>query len=44
MADREKKNGRGTYTNLNIFENEKSFSDEMKTFFVVFKELSFGEK
>ena len=26
------------------FENEKSFLDEIKTFFVVFEGLSFGEK
>ena len=25
-------------------ENEKSFSDEIKTFFIVFEGLSFGEK
>ena len=25
-------------------ENEKSFLDEIKTFFIVSKELSFGEK
>ena len=25
-------------------ENEKSFLDEIKTFFIVFKGLSFGEK
>ena len=29
---------------IEYLENEKSFFDEIKTFFIVFKELSFGEK
>ena len=29
---------------LEYLENEKSFLDEIKTFFIVFKGLSFGEK
>ena len=29
---------------IEYFENKKSFSDEIKTFFAVFKGLSFGEK
>ena len=45
MADREKKRGGRKYKNLNIYlKNEKSFLDEIKSFFIVFKELSFDEK
>ena len=29
---------------LEYLKNEKSFLDEIKTFFIVFEELSFGEK
>ena len=29
---------------LEYLKNEKSFLDEIKTFFIVFKGLSFGEK
>ena len=29
---------------LEYLENEKSFLDEIKTFFIVFEGLSFGEK
>ena len=43
MADREKKRK----TSIQKFEylaNEKSFLDEIETFFIVFEGLSFGEK
>ena len=43
MADRGKKRGRQKYKNLSL-ENEKSILDEIKTFFIVFEEVSFGEK
>ena len=29
---------------FDYFENERSFFDEIKTFFIVFEGLSFGEK
>ena len=41
MADREKKRGNTKIWNL---ENEKSFLDEIKIYFIVFEGLSFGEK
>ena len=35
---------KGKSQKLEYLENEKSFSDELKIFFIVFKGLSFGEK
>ena len=43
MADGEKE-GKTKIHKLEYLENEKSFLVEIKTFFVVFKGLSFGEK
>ena len=43
MADREKR-GEDKNTNFKYLENKKSFLDEIKTFFIVFEGLSFGEK
>ena len=44
MADREKKEGKKKIQKFEYLENEKSFLDEIKTFFIVFEGLSFGEK
>ena len=44
MDDREKKRRRQKENKIEYIENEKSFLDEIKTFFIVFKGLSFGEK
>ena len=35
---------KGKITKFEYLENEKSFLDEIKTFFIVFDELSFGAK
>ena len=43
MADREKK-GKTNIEKFEYLENEKSFLDEKKFFFIVFEGLSFGEK
>ena len=43
MADREKK-GKTNIQKFEYLENEKSFLDEKKNFFIVFEGLSFGEK
>ena len=43
MADREKKRERGKYKNLNISRTKRAFLDEIKTLFIVFEGLSFGE-
>ena len=43
MADREKK-GKTNIEKFEYLENEKSFLDEKKIFFIVFEGLSFGEK
>ena len=45
MADREKKERRRKYKNLNISRMERAFHiHEKKTFFIVFEGLSLGEK
>ena len=44
MDDREKKRRRQKENKIEYIENEKSFLDEIKTFFIVFKGLSFDEK
>ena len=44
MADRWKKRGRQKYTNLNISRKKELSRWNKKTFFVVFKGLSFAEK
>ena len=44
MADREKKRGRQKYKKFGYLKNEKSYLDEIKRSFIVFEELSFGEK
>ena len=44
MADREKKKGRLKIQKFEYLKNEKSFLNEIKTFSIVFEELSFGEK
>ena len=38
------KEGKMKIQKFEYLENEKSFLDEIKTFFIVFEELSFGEK
>ena len=43
MADRVKE-GKTEIQKFEYLENEKSFLDEIKTFFIVFEGLSFGEK
>ena len=43
MADGEKE-GKTKIHKFEYFENGKSFLDELKNIFVVFKGLSFGEK
>ena len=43
MADREKKRGRWKYKKLNI-SRTKTFSDAIKSIFIVFEGLSFDEK
>ena len=43
MADREKKRGRWKYKKLNI-SRMKTFSDAIKSIFIVFEGLSFDEK
>ena len=43
MADREKR-GEDKNQKLKYLKNEKSFLDEIKNFFIVFKGLSFSEK
>ena len=43
MADRGKKM-KMKIQKLEYLKNEKSFLDEIKAFFIVFKGLSFGEK
>ena len=42
MADREKK--RVKKQKFECLENVKNFLDEIKTFFIVFERVSFGEK
>ena len=44
MADREKKSGRQKDKNLNISRTKRAFQMKYKTFFIVFKGLSFDEK
>ena len=44
MADGEKKRKRREYKKFEYLENEKSFLDEKKIFFIVFEGLLFGEK
>ena len=45
MADREKREGKTKIQKFEYLENKKSFLDEIKkTFFIVSKELSLGEK
>ena len=44
MADRGKKRGTWKYKNLNILRTKIAFSMKLKTFFIVFEGLSFGEK
>ena len=43
MADREKK-GRTEIQKIEFLEDEKSFLNEIKSFFIVSEGLSFGEK
>ena len=43
MADWKKKSGKTKIQKFEYLENDKSFLDEIKTFFIVF-EGSFGEK
>ena len=43
MADRGKK-GKTEIQKFGYLQNEKSFLDELKIFFIVFEGLSFGEK
>ena len=44
MADREKKEWKTKIKKSEYLKNEKSFLDEIKTFFIVLKGLLFGEK
>ena len=44
MTDKEKKRGEMEIQKCDHFENQKSFLDEIKTSFIVFEGLSFGEK
>ena len=44
MADREKKEGKTKIRKFKYLKNKKSFLDEIKTLFIVFEGLSFGEK
>ena len=44
MVDREKKEGKTKIQKFQYLENEKSFCNEIKTFFTIFDGLSFGEK
>ena len=44
MAEREKKERKTKIQKFEYLENEKSFLDEIKTFFIVFEGLSFAEK
>ena len=44
MAEMEKKERKTNIQKFGYLENEKSFLDEIKTFFIVFEGLSFGEK
>ena len=44
MDDKEKKEGKTEIQKFKYLKNEKSFLDEIKTFFIVFEGLSFGEK
>ena len=44
MADREKKRRRWKYKKLNILKTKRAFQMRYETFFIVFEELSFGEK
>ena len=44
MADREKREGKTKIQKFEYLENKKSFLDEIKKIFTVFKGLSFGEK
>ena len=44
MVDREKKEGKTKIQKFQYLENEKSFFNEIKTFFTIFDGLSFGEK
>ena len=44
MTDREKKEGKRKIQKFEYLENNKRFLDGIKTFFIVFEGLSFGEK
>ena len=44
FESRKKRKGRGKIQKFEYLENKKSFLDEIKTFFIVFEGLSFGEK
>ena len=44
MPDREKKEGKIEIQKFEYLENEKSFLDDIKNIFHIFKGLSFGEK
>ena len=44
FESRKKWERRGKIQKFEHLENKKSFLDEIKTFFTVFEELSFGEK
>ena len=44
MADREKKERKTKIQKFEYLENEKSFLDEIKAFFIVFEGLSYGQK
>ena len=44
MADGGKNEGKMQIQKFKYLKNEKSFSDEKKSFFIVFEGLSFGEK
>ena len=43
MADSEKEWGKMEIQKFEYLENKKNFLDEIKTFFVVFEGLSFGQ-
>ena len=44
MADMEKKEGKMEIQKLEYLEKEKSFSDEIRSIFIIIKGLSFGKK
>ena len=44
MADRGKKRRKVEIQKFKYLQNKKSFLDEIKTYFIVFEGLSFGDK